>query len=90
MVRNVCGLDVHKNNVFVCILKENGEKISEKLGILTPELDSLREMLIAHGVGEVCMESTGVYWMPIWRAGVRLPPCPGEPLCDKATAGSQE
>jgi len=26
-MRNVCGLDVHKDNVFVCIDKRNGEKI---------------------------------------------------------------
>ena len=38
-MRNVCGLDVHKDNVFVCIDKENGEKIQFKTGILTKELD---------------------------------------------------
>ena len=30
-MRNVCGLDVHKDNVFVCIDKENGEKFSSRL-----------------------------------------------------------
>ena len=34
-MRNVCGLDVHKDNVFVCIDKEKGEKIQFKTGILT-------------------------------------------------------
>ena len=29
-MRNVCDLDVHKDNVFVCIDKENGEKIQFK------------------------------------------------------------
>jgi len=67
MKGNVCGLDVHKDNVFVCILKENGEKILQRVGILTPELDALRDMLVSHGVGEVCMESTSIYWMPVWR-----------------------
>lgn len=67
MKGNVCGLDVHKDNAFVCILKENGEKILFRVGILTPDLDSLRDMLVSHEVGEVCMESTSFYWMPVWR-----------------------
>ena len=66
-MRNVCGLDVHKDNVFVCIDKENGEKIQFKTGILTRDLDSLRDFLVKHDVGEIAMESTSVYWMPIWR-----------------------
>lgn len=66
-MKKVCGLDVHKDNVFVCILSENGEKIQEKYGILTPDLDRLRDLLVSQGVGKVCMESTATYWMPIWR-----------------------
>lgn len=66
-MRNVCGLDVHKDNVFVCIDKENGEKIQFKTGILTCDLDSLRDRLVKELVGEIAMESTSVYWMPIWR-----------------------
>jgi transposase len=63
----VCGLDVHKDNVFTCILNEKGEKIlEERFGTLTPELDRLRSVLVAHGVGRVAMESTSIYWMPIW------------------------
>lgn len=66
-MRNVCGLDVHKDNVFVCIDKEIGEKIQFKTGILTNELDALRDRLVENEVGEVAMESTSVYWIPIWR-----------------------
>ena len=66
-MRNVCGLDVYKDNVFVCIDKENGEKIQFKTGILTKELDALRDTLVANDVTEIAMESTSVYWMPIWR-----------------------
>lgn len=66
-MRNVCGLDVHKDNVFVCIDKEKGEKIQFKTGILTKDLDALRDTLVANDVTEIAMESTSVYWMPIWR-----------------------
>ena len=63
----VCGLDVHKDSVFVCILTEKGEKIEEVFGTLTPELDRLRELLVSYNVGKVAMESTSIYWIPLWR-----------------------
>ena len=66
-MRNVCSLNVHKDNVFVCIDKEKGDKIQFKCGILTRDLDALRDRLVEEGVGEIAMESTSVYWMPIWR-----------------------
>ena len=37
-MRAVCGLDVHKDSVFLCILRENGEKIEKVFGVLTPGL----------------------------------------------------
>jgi len=67
-MEKVCGLDVHKDSVFACILDEKGEKIFEKrYGTLTPNLTSLRDELIKQGCGRVAMESTSIYWMPIWR-----------------------
>lgn len=63
----VCGLDVHKDSVFMCILTANGEKIEDVFGTLTPELDRLRDTLVSHGVGKVAMESTSIYWVPIWK-----------------------
>ena len=66
-MRQVCGLDVHKDSVFVCILNENGIVFQEKYGVLTTELEQMLEVMMQHDVTEVCMESTSVYWMPIWR-----------------------
>ena len=66
-MRNVCGLDVHKDNVFVCIDKENGEKIQFKTGVLTKEQVALCETLVANDVTEIAMDSTVVYRMSIWR-----------------------
>lgn len=66
-MRIVCGLDVHKDSVFVCILSENGNKIEAQYGVLTPDLEELRQLLLDHDVKEVTMESTGIYWHPIWR-----------------------
>jgi transposase len=66
-MRIVCGLDVHKDSVFACLLNENGDKIECKFGVLTPELEELHQLLLTHEVREVAMESTSIYWHPIWR-----------------------
>lgn len=66
-MRIVCGLDVHKDSVFACILNENGEKFECKFGVLTPELEELHQLLLTQDVKEVTMESTSIYWHPIWR-----------------------
>jgi len=64
----VCGLDVHKDSIFACILDEKGEKILEaRYGTLTPDLDRLRDDLVKHGTGRVALESTSIYWIPVWR-----------------------
>lgn len=63
----VCGLDVHKDSIFCCILCANGEKIQHKFGVLTEELVTLRDLMVSEGVEECAMESTSIYWIPIWR-----------------------
>lgn len=66
-MEKVCGLDVHKDSVFACILDEQGKKILEKrYRTLTPDLTTLREALIEQGCGSVAMESTSIYWIPVW------------------------
>ena len=66
-MRIVCGLDVYKDSVFVCILNKNGDKFEAKYGILTPELEELHQLLLDYGVKEVTMESTSIYLYLIWR-----------------------
>lgn len=66
-MRAVCGLDVHKDSVYLCILNEDGELIEKVFGVLTFQLQQMRDLLLTHHVDEVSMESTSVYWIPIWR-----------------------
>ena len=66
-MRAVCGLDVHKDSVFLCILCETGEIIEKVFGVLTHQLREMRRMMQSYGVSEVTMESTAVYWIPVWR-----------------------
>lgn len=67
MKKTVCGLDVHKDSVFCCILRTDGQKIQHKFGVLTEELLTLRDLMVSEGVEECAMESTSIYWMPVWR-----------------------
>ena len=66
-MRTVCGLDVHKDSVYLCILSSTGEIYEKKFGVLTIELIEMRDLMLSHHVLEVGMESTSVYWVPIWR-----------------------
>jgi transposase len=66
-MEKACGLDVHKDSVFACILDEQGKKIFEKrFGTLTPDLKELSKTLLSYRCSRVAMESTSIYWMPIW------------------------
>lgn len=66
-MRTVCGLDIHKDSIFMCILDSQGKKSEEKFGVSTRDIKRLSACLQERYVTEVCMESTGIYWIPIWR-----------------------
>ena len=66
-MKKVCGLDVHKDTIFLCILAENGQTFLREFGTLTAEVEEMRDLIKEQHVGEVAMESTGIYWIPIWR-----------------------
>ena len=67
LMRIVCGLDVHKDSVYLCILSSTGEIVEKVFGVLTFQLAKMRDLMLKHHVQEVGMESTSVYWIPIWR-----------------------
>ena len=67
-IDKVCGLDVHKDSVFACILEHESKKFfGECFGTLTSDLYKLRDTLVKHGAGRKAMESTGIDRMPVWR-----------------------
>ncbi len=67
VMKKVCGLDVHKDTIFLCILAENGQTLLKEFSTLTPDIEEMRDLIKEQQVSEVAMESTGIYWMPIWR-----------------------
>jgi len=65
-----CGLDVHKQEVQACLLLSTGEgKVRQEqrtFATMTADLLALLDWLLAAGCTHVAMESTGVYWKPIF------------------------
>jgi transposase len=65
-----CGLDVHKQTVVACVIvpgpRGRPRKETRTFGTMTPDVLRLAEWLTEHGVTHVALESTGVYWQPIW------------------------
>lgn len=70
IVESCCGLDVHQATVVACVLVGKPGKKPRKevrtFGTVTAELVRLREWLQTEGCTHVGMESTGVYWMPVY------------------------
>ena len=65
--RTVAGLDVHKDSIYLCIMGHDEAIIFEKTyGVLTPELRQMCKDMTDRGVTEAAMESTAVYWVPVW------------------------
>ena len=61
-----CGLDVHKDSVVACVLIGTVPPQVRSFGTTTLALLALGDWLGEQGVTQVAMESTGVYWKPIW------------------------
>lgn len=65
--RIVAGLDVHKDSIYLCIMGHDETIIFQKTyGVLTPELRQMCSEMVERGVTEAAMESTAVYWVPVW------------------------
>jgi transposase len=64
------GIDVHKSNVVVCVRcgDQPGKPFEEvrTFSTMTGDLLALSDWLVEHGVTHVAMESTGVYWKPVF------------------------
>ena len=70
LVKRGCGLDVHQATVVACLLiiRNDGtvQKQMQTFGTTTRELLKLREWLLSQGCTHAAMESTGVYWKPVY------------------------
>ena len=68
--RNCAGIDVHKKVIVVTIAKTNEHDITDyqtkSFNTFTEDLIKCRDWLVSNGTLDVCMESTGKYWIPIF------------------------
>src|SRR5215212_344209 len=67
VVHEICaGIDVHAKMLVACLLLANGEKEIRTFSTMTDELLRLRDWLEAARCTHVAIESTGVYWKPVF------------------------
>ncbi|MEY8607509.1 IS110 family transposase, partial [Muribaculum intestinale] len=56
-----------KDSIYLCIMRHDETIIFEnKYGVLTPDLRQMCNDMVERGVTEAAMESTAVYWVPVW------------------------
>jgi len=60
-----CGLDIHKTSITASIITPEGKE-TRTFGTMTADILELAQWLKAKGITHVAMESTGVYWKPIY------------------------
>lgn len=65
-----CGsVDVHKETLTVCIMIGRGKRLKKEIrtySTMTEDIENLRDWFKSEGVKKVAMESTGVYWKPVY------------------------
>ncbi len=66
VVSKGCGLDIHKKLIVATINGEGIRKETREFGATTRSLTELKDWLLESGVTHVAMESTGVYWKPVY------------------------
>jgi transposase len=61
-----CGLDVHQQTVVASIAGKDIESETKTFGTFTEDLYALTSWLQNQGITHIAMESTGVYWKPVY------------------------
>ncbi len=63
---NAAGLDIGAREIYGCIPPDREGETVRVFGTFTPDLQALADWLVANKVDTVAMESTGVYWIPVY------------------------
>ena len=64
---NAAGVDVSPKELQVCVPSDRDEKCNRTFGVDTKDLHEISSWLKKCGIDTVVMESTGVYWLPLFR-----------------------
>ncbi len=63
---NAAGLDIGSREIWVSVPGDRDAEAVRRFGTFTPDLHRLADWLVKCGVDTVAMESTGVYWIPVF------------------------
>jgi transposase len=63
---NAAGLDIGAEEIYACVPADRDEQSVRVFGTFTVDLHALADWLEACGIDTVAMESTGVYWIPVY------------------------
>jgi transposase len=70
IIQRCCGIDVHKKSITVCLTTgqphEEPTETVKTFSTMTRDLLACRDWLVSEGCTHVAMESTGVYWKPVF------------------------
>ena len=67
LIQRACGIDVHLKVVVATIDGAGIQRETRSFKTFTSSLNELKEWLLSNGVTHVGMESTGVYWKPVYK-----------------------
>ena len=63
---NAAGLDIGAREIWACVPADRVSESVQYFATFTPDLHSLADWLVKHAIDTVAMESTGVYWIPVF------------------------
>lgn len=66
LVSRGCGIDVHKEVIVITVRGEGLREETYTYSTFTEELEKMRDMLKSKQITHIAMESTGVYWKPLY------------------------
>ena len=89
---NAAGIDIGAREIFVAVPPDRDESPVRVFDTFTEDLQAMAQWLKACGVTTVAMESTGVYWIPLYDIleahGIK--PCPGDWPFPSKSSGAAE
>ena len=66
VVERGCGIDIHKETAVATIDGVGLKRTTQEFGTFTSSLTKLKDWLLENQITHVVMESTGVYWKPVY------------------------
>jgi transposase len=63
---NAAGIDIGAREIFVAVTPDRAEDPVQVFSTFTEDLERMAQWLVSCGVSTVAMESTGVYWIPLY------------------------